>query len=194
MTYMRVNKICENCKKEFWVHNYRENEAKYCCHSCYGESKKGKSPWNKGIKWPEMMGKNNPAKRPEVREKIRLSQLGKNNSMYGKRESKAGNWKNGATLKNQGIRMTADYKIWREKVFKRDDYTCRECGYNSNYDEIFIPLMAHHIFSVAKLRDNNLYHHIFNIDNGITLCKSCHDVIHGKSFIIKSPIYTYENL
>lgn len=61
-------------------------------------------------------------------------------------------------------------KLWRESVFKRDDYTCQKCGDNKcgNFN-------AHHIknFSeVVELRTS--------IENGITFCKICHKKFHDK--------------
>lgn len=60
------------------------------------------------------------------------------------------------------IRMSLKYKIWREKVLKRDNYTCKICKKRNN-------LQADHIKSFTyfpKLR--------FVISNGRTLCKKCH--------------------
>ena len=54
-------------------------------------------------------------------------------------------------------------KKWREKVFKRDNYTCRICG------EYGGKLNAHHSKSFSeypKLR--------YRVKNGITLCEDCH--------------------
>jgi hypothetical protein len=46
----QIEKICENkdCCKIFYVPHNRIN-AKYCSTECYGKSKKGYSPWNKGL-------------------------------------------------------------------------------------------------------------------------------------------------
>ena len=41
------------------------------------DAKIGYEPWNKGKKYSAIEGERNPSKRPEVREKIRLSKLGK---------------------------------------------------------------------------------------------------------------------
>ncbi len=61
------------------------------------------------------------------------------------------------------------YKDWRRKVYKRDGRKCQMPGCNSKYK-----IQAHHIKKwsrAASLR--------YDIDNGITLCKSCHDSING---------------
>lgn len=59
-------------------------------------------------------------------------------------------------------RILPEYKEWRKKVFKRDNYTCRECG-EKRY------LQAHHIKQVALFPEL-----MFDVDNGETLCKECH--------------------
>ena len=43
--------------------------------------KKGFIPWNKGMKRPEMMGENNPAKSQESRDKIRNKAFGNQNGL-----------------------------------------------------------------------------------------------------------------
>ena len=58
-----------------------------------------------------------------------------------------------------------DYKIWREAVLKRDNYVCQHCGKKTKN--------VHHIIPISK--DKNLMH---NINNGITLCQSCHVKVH----------------
>lgn len=77
-------------------------------------------------------------------------------------------WKGGVTPINERIRKSKEYKIWRTAVFERDNYTCIWCGSRSGYGKA-IELNADHIkpFSLfPELR--------FAIDNGRTLCKSCH--------------------
>jgi len=44
---------------------------------------KGRMPWSKGLKRPDLEGENNPAKRLEVRDKIRLAKLKNPNQMFG---------------------------------------------------------------------------------------------------------------
>jgi len=78
------------------------------------------------------------------------------------------NWKGGITGHNEKIRKSADYKNWRLYVFKRDKYTCQECGVVGGY------LHAHHIEKFSEKK--NLQ---FDINNGKTLCMNCHAKIHG---------------
>lgn len=57
------------------------------------------------------------------------------------------------------------YKRWRDKVFRRDHYTCQLCGDKGT-------LNAHHI--KKKSRYPSLAH---RVQNGITLCYKCHNAI-----------------
>jgi len=79
-------------------------------------------------------------------------------------------WKGGITsiniLKKLKIRQSKKYKIWRESVLKRDNYTCQRCGI------IGVCLEVHHIKSFSKFADLR-----FNIDNGKTLCINCHKAV-----------------
>jgi hypothetical protein len=59
-------------------------------------------------------------------------------------------------------RILPEYKEWRMQVFKRDNFTCQECGRKED-------LQSHHIKQVS------LYPELmFDVDNGRTLCKECH--------------------
>ena len=109
-------------------------------------------------KRPFMTGKNNPANRPEVREKIRQSKLGNKNP----------NWKGGISPINVLIRQSPEMKLWRKAVFERDNYACVWCGAR-NGDGKAVVLNADHIKSFADYPELR-----FAIDNGRTLCKDCH--------------------
>lgn len=54
-------------------------------------------------------------------------------------------------------------RIWRTLVFKRDDYTCQQCGERGG------KLNADHI--IPKWADTAL---IYTLSNGRTLCYACH--------------------
>jgi 5-methylcytosine-specific restriction endonuclease McrA len=89
------------------------------------------------------------------------------------------NWKGGITSENKKIRNSVEWKEWREKVFERDNYTCKKCGAKSRkkYDGN-VKIHPHHRTSVAKLIKYNLEKYIFDIRNGITLCEQCHNFYH----------------
>ena len=65
-----------------------------------------------------------------------------------------------------------NYDRWRRDVYKRDNYTCQCCGTKSGLGKAVV-LNAHHLNGYHWDKENRI-----NIDNGITICKSCHDKFH----------------
>lgn len=74
------------------------------------------------------------------------------------------NWQGGKTALIQKLRNSTEYKLWREAVFKRDNYTCVWCGDSRGGN-----LNADHIKPFALFPELR-----FAIDNGRTLCEPCH--------------------
>lgn len=72
-------------------------------------------------------------------------------------------WRGGITIINKAIRSSFEYRLWRESVFKRDNYTCKFCGQRGNR------LHADHIKPFAYFPELR-----FDLNNGRTLCKECH--------------------
>jgi len=66
------------------------------------------------------------------------------------------------------------YYEWRSKVFERDNWTCQTCGARSKAGEP-VYLEAHHIKGWSKYEKLR-----YELSNGITLCKSCHKLVHKK--------------
>lgn len=79
------------------------------------------------------------------------------------------NWRGGITPIHSKLRKTEELKEWRQKVFERDNWTCQKCGARSKANE-YIRIEAHHIKPFAAFPELRLV-----IDNGLTLCKRCHD-------------------
>lgn len=116
-------------------------------------------------------------------ENISKSKLGKKNGMFGKKWSdktrlllsisnkgeNSPNWKGGVTSINRRIRYSVEYKIWRKKVFTRDNFTCRK------YHIKVCNLHPHHIKNFSSYPELR-----FDIDNGITLSEKAHREFHKK--------------
>lgn len=74
-------------------------------------------------------------------------------------------WKGGTSFLKRDTHATP-YKVWRLNVFVRDGFACQTCGAKK-------PIQAHHVLFYKDFPDLR-----FRVDNGITLCKSCHYGLH----------------
>jgi len=101
------------------------------------------------------------------RVKKHLSQLG----------SKGSNWKGGTTKLSKSLHNSIYWRMWREKVFKRDNYICQDCGEKGIY------LEPHHKVPFSKLlikykiktkEQAFKCKELWYIKNGITYCENCH--------------------
>lgn len=93
-------------------------------------------------------------------ERVGLQKRGENNRF----------WRGGISGESDALRHRFEYKTWRTKVYERDNYTCQCCGKQGR-------LNAHHIYPFSLYEDLR-----YNIDNGITLCRDCHDSTKDGSF------------
>ena len=107
-----------------------------------------------------------------------------NRICYGKWRSvnctkeKASAFKHGKCKLHSLIRANKIYRDWVLSIFKRDNFTCQECGDNKGGN-----LQAHHICPFSKLcRENNINSindaknckKLWDLTNGKTLCIICH--------------------
>ena len=132
---------------EEWKEKLRKNNAKFwkgknfTKEHCFNISKGhlGQKVWNKGKKMPEISGENHYF------------------------------WQGGITPINKKLRHSIEFRLWREAVFARDNWTCQKCGQRGG------KLHSHHIKPFSKFPELR-----FDIENGITLCSNCHKKIHKK--------------
>lgn len=117
----------------------------------------------------------------ETKEKLRLARIGKPSPFKGKKHTtetrkrmseankgeKCHLWKGGISHHSKKECKTLKYRLWREAVFARDNWTCQDCDKLGS--EVY--LIAHHIKSWAKYPKLR-----FKTSNGKTLCENCHSL------------------
>jgi 5-methylcytosine-specific restriction endonuclease McrA len=91
-------------------------------------------------------------------------------------------WKGGISKINASIRQMTENRKWMDAVKARDGQ-CARCGETQK-------LEAHHKIGLAELierigitsRDDARHHAavLWDLDNGITLCQTCHYDVHGR--------------
>lgn len=123
----------------------------------------------KGRTYEEIFGEQ---KAKAMKEKMRLAKLGRKmpwNKGYQKEAHPRWIKDRTLVLEKHRLRGTHQWKEWRRAVFERDGYICQSCAILGGY------LEPHHIeplrFSMGK---------IFDLTNGITLCRPCHIKTMGK--------------
>jgi len=118
----------------------------------------------RGIKPPVLWGKKN-----RLGKKHPHSEEGKRRMSKAKMGEKNPQWKGGLKKKELGIRHTIEYRLWREAVFARDNWTCHKYGTKGG------ELNSHHIKNFAQYPELR-----FAIDNGVTLSIKAHREFHRK--------------
>ena len=64
-------------------------------------------------------------------------------------------------------RNSKAFKQWRKAILERDGYSCTNCG--KKQEDLELPLHTHHIKSFFIFKELR-----FDMNNGQTLCESCH--------------------
>lgn len=166
-----MNKFCLYCKKEFRK-SYSVSKktflgTKFCSKRCHYSARR----W--GYHAKKYVSKKLTKNCEACNKKFEVYPYRKNMAHFCSRKcsgsvrwGKRGiNWRGGITSINRVIRQSQDYKEWRTKVFKRDNYTCQDCGIVGGWLEVDHKKMFSRF---PELR--------FEVSNGRTLCKPCHRI------------------
>jgi 5-methylcytosine-specific restriction endonuclease McrA len=100
-------------------------------------------------------------------------------------------WKGGMRVLKERVRELLESRQWRSDVFTRDKFTCQDCGCIGG------KLQAHHIipvnfiyqkYEIATVEQAIDCSELWNLNNGVTLCKECHLELHKrKGYKIRTP-------
>lgn len=162
---------CRRCdevknEKKFKKVKYTENGRSHVCRECYINN-----PVGRGFKYPDTIEKHRykiKGRKYSLEHRLAIS----NGQKKCVKEGRHPLTKHG---KGSTQRQSIDYKIWKYKVFERDENKCVICGSKDR-------LHAHHIkcyYDYPELR--------FCVDNGKCLCISCHASYHKKIRGINNP-------
>lgn len=120
-----------------------------------------------------------------------------NSKCAGKWQSENAVGRSGYNYKGRGTWSAITHRIrknsknidWRRRVFERDKFTCQYCGDHGNKN-----LNAHHIKNMSeilkqyKIRSTRAAvknKELWDINNGVTLCKDCHKIEHELQKLLK---------
>ena len=133
----------------------------------------------------------------EFKKEMSEARKGENNPNYGnhyseeakgkisetKRREKSYFWKGGVTSLEDTIRNCFRYRLWRDDVFTRDNFTCQICGKKEG------KLLTHHKktlsniiqkYEITTLEEALECAELWSINIGVTYCNSCHKKEHNK--------------
>jgi len=144
-----LSRKCLRCNKDFNYPPSRKN-SKFCSLIC-----SNKMTPESVSRFKEKLSKAHTGMKrsPETCKNISESHKG----------SKNPSWKGGISPYRKTMYFSKEYQLWRTSVFERDDYTCVWCGTKGG------TVHADHIKPWALFPELRLA-----IDNGRTLCVSCH--------------------
>lgn len=169
----KIIKQCKFCKSDFSVFPSL-TRIMFCSKNCYYKGKIGYK-----VKQETKQKISSTMKEKGIKPKIVL------------RGDKSNFWKGGVNKENKSLRRqirdSLKYKHWRESIMKQDDYTCQICKKRGCYLEVdhypysFSQIMNTFI-GVNTLEDSYLIDFLWNLENGRTLCKQCHQLYGNKNF------------
>jgi len=194
----RRSKRCKSCASKGKNNsNYKDGRTinKFYCIDCAAEVKgyKTKRCYSCARKEQYKDSRNHPmfGKNHTQKSKSKMSDTRK--ILY-KNPKNHWNWQGGKSPLRQRLYSASNYSEWRTKVFKRDSYICQECGQHGGSLEAHHKNEFHIIFAeflkeydqFSPIEDKETlvrlamkYKPFWEIDNGKTLCKDCHNLTKG---------------
>jgi len=115
----------------------------------------------------------------ETRRKMSMAHQGTNGS----------NWVGFTEPIRKQIENSLQYKQWRQKIFIRDDFICKECGQrggelNAHHkDKTFVQLLEEVKLNLPLLplyEGVMIYSPFWDVENGVTVHEKCHKNLHKK--------------
>ena len=165
--------------RRFWLGKKHSEEHKRKLSETHKKFyQEGGKSWNIGKKLSEehkkkmsesQKGKKHPHSE-ETKRKISLANKGriiseewKKKMSLAQKGEKSHLWRGGVNPENDTIRKSIEFRLWREAVFARDNWTCQKTEIKGG------KLHPHHIQNFSQFPELR-----FAIDNGRTLCVNCH--------------------
>lgn len=171
---------CKECERSY--NNKRYSHLCRICNKCYESGRKNNEVCKACHK--ELMKQNKVTYKSKERDF-----KGEKNPMYGRQRfgKENPNYNPNKTNEERAKeRLIEGYGVWRNQVFKRDNYICRCCNFDKGGN-----LIAHHLDSWDWCKEKRL-----DVENGITLCRVCHKRFHdeyGYGKNTKKQFITYMN-
>ena len=128
------------------------------------KARRGKSSWNKGKHHSEKTKK-------KIRDWLKNNLTEAQKKGLDRTGCVPWNFKGNKDWENQKIRHSKEHKQWALEVYKKDKYHCKSCKKHCERNGI----VAHHIKSFSQYPELR-----FEVNNGITLCRKCHILLHRK--------------
>ncbi len=187
------NTCCEICKKPVYR---RPSELKkwksVCCKECRSELYKNRPP-SKNLELGRTKGDNHLTGIPKsaasnlkrsISHKKYWAEHPEQLVERGKkiRGEKHYHWNGNATKLNQAIRIMTENRKWMDAVKERDNHCT--CGSINNLESHYIIPIATLIisFNIKLIKDARQTKELWDINNGITLCRKCHYKLHGRTY------------
>ena len=188
---------CIICKKSLYRRPYELTSTRFvCCRGCRSEAYK-KYPSENSLANLELgreKGTNHLNGIPksklsnEKRSKSHKDWCSRNLDKVAQRglktrRDKHYKWLGGISKLNIAIRLLTEYRKWQRSIKKRD----KACIYCNSV----LSLESHHLIELRIIIENNQLNNVddarncqdlWDINNGITLCKKCHYLIHDRKY------------